>query len=68
LEGTPVLITTGDSDPHVPVSRVEETVQIMKEKGAVITKKIYKARAHTILPEEIYLARKILTKVAAASN
>ena len=62
FEGTPVLITTGDPDPHVPVSRVEETVKIMEEKEAVVTKKIYKGRPHTILEEEINLARQILAK------
>ncbi|WP_205504209.1 alpha/beta hydrolase [Rufibacter psychrotolerans] len=60
--GTPVLITTGDPDPHVPVSRVEETVAIMEEQGAVVTKKIYKGRPHTILQEEIELAQRILKK------
>jgi phospholipase/carboxylesterase len=62
FEGTPVLITTGDPDPHVPVSRVEETVKIMEEKEAVVTKKIYKGRPHTILEEELNLARQILAK------
>ena len=58
--GTPVLITTGDPDPHVPVSRVNETIQILEEKGAVVTSKIYPRRPHTILPEEIELAKTIL--------
>ncbi|RNI27049.1 alpha/beta hydrolase [Rufibacter latericius] len=57
---TPVLITTGDPDPHVPVSRVEETVSVMEAAGAVVTKKIYKGRPHTILPEEIALAQEML--------
>ncbi|MFC6996676.1 alpha/beta hydrolase [Rufibacter roseus] len=61
--GTPVLITTGDPDPHVPVSRVEETQAIMEELGAVVTKKIYKGRPHTILQEEIELAKEILERV-----
>jgi phospholipase/carboxylesterase len=60
FDGTPVLITTGDPDPHVPVSRVEETVAILEEKGAQVTKRIFKGRPHTILPEEIALAKKIL--------
>ena len=64
FEGTPVLITTGDPDPHVPVSRVEETVKIMEEHGAVVKKKIYKSRPHTILPEEINLASEILAKAS----
>ncbi|HSI91027.1 MAG TPA: dienelactone hydrolase family protein, partial [Adhaeribacter sp.] len=58
--GTPVLITTGDPDPHVPVSRINETVAILAEKGAVVTKKIYPGRQHTILAEELELASKIL--------
>ena len=60
FDGTPVLITTGDPDPHVPVSRVDETVKIMEEKGAVVTKKVYPGRPHTIVQEELELAKKIL--------
>ena len=58
--GTPVLITTGDPDPHVPVSRVDETVKILTERGANVTKRIFPGRPHTILQEEIVLAKKIL--------
>jgi phospholipase/carboxylesterase len=60
FEGTPVLITTGDPDPHVPVSRVDETVKILEEKGAVVTRKVYPGRPHTIVQEELELAKKIL--------
>jgi len=62
FKNTPVLITTGDPDPHVPVSRVNETEKVMEELGAAVTKKIYKGRPHTILAEEINLARQIFTK------
>jgi phospholipase/carboxylesterase len=64
--GTPVLITTGDPDPHVPVSRVEETVAIMEKMGAKVTQKIYKGRPHTILQEEITLAQEILSTPTAS--
>lgn len=60
FNGTPVLITTGDPDPHVPVSRVDETVKIMEEQGAFVTRKIYKGRPHTILQEELNLANQML--------
>lgn len=63
--GTPVLITTGDPDPHVPVSRVEETVAILEKMGAKVTQKIYKGRLHTILQEEITLAQEILSAPTA---
>ena len=62
--GTPVFISSGDPDPHVPVSRVEETVKMMAEKEAIVTKKIYKGRPHTILPEEINLANEILVNAS----
>lgn len=59
--GTPALITTGDPDPHVPVSRVEETVAVMEKLGAKVTKKVYPGRPHTILQEELDLASRILS-------
>jgi phospholipase/carboxylesterase len=62
FHGTPVLITTGDADPHVPVSRVDETVRIMTEMGAQVTRQIYKDRPHTILPEELELANEIFSR------
>lgn len=58
--GTPVLITTGDPDPHVPVSRIEETVEVMDKLGAIVTKKIYPGRSHTILQEELDLASQLI--------
>lgn len=62
FESTPVFISTGDPDSHVPVSRVEETVKIMENRGAIVTKKIFANRPHTILQEEINFAKHILGK------
>lgn len=62
FHGTPVLITTGDADPHVPVSRVEESAGIMTNLGAQVTQKIYKGRPHTILPQELELANQIFSQ------
>ncbi|WP_299987430.1 dienelactone hydrolase family protein [uncultured Pontibacter sp.] len=60
FEGTPVFISTGDPDPHVSVSRVDETVKQMEGMGASVTRKVYPGRPHTILQEELELAKKIL--------
>jgi phospholipase/carboxylesterase len=57
---TPVLITTGDPDPHVPVSRVKESAAIIEKLGAQVTTQIYKGRPHTITTEEIALANKLI--------
>lgn len=59
---TPVLITTGDPDPHVPVSRVEMTKGIMEKMDAAVTLKIYPGRPHTIGKSEIELARQLVFK------
>ncbi|MHB8207426.1 alpha/beta hydrolase [Mucilaginibacter sp.] len=57
---TPILITTGDPDPHVPLSRVEESVSILKNLGAEVTLKVFKGRPHTILSEEIELTNQLV--------
>lgn len=53
---TPVLITTGDPDPHVPVSRVEESIEVLTNLNADVKSEIYAGRPHTITRREIDLA------------
>lgn len=60
FKDTPILITTGDPDPHVPLSRVEESVEILDALNASVTLKVYKGRQHTIQTEEIELAQKLV--------
>ncbi len=60
FKGTPVLVTTGNPDPHVPVSRVDETETILSELGAEVTKQIYPGRQHTISQAEINLGKRLL--------
>jgi phospholipase/carboxylesterase len=58
--GTPVLITTGDPDMHVPLSRVKESVDVLKDLNANVTLKVYKGRPHTISFEELSLANEYI--------
>lgn len=51
--GTPILISSGDPDPHVPVSRVRETETILTAMGAKVNVKIYPGRQHTISSMEV---------------
>ena len=60
FNNTPVLITTGDPDPHVPVSRVEESVGIMRSMNAKVELKVYRGRVHTIQMEELDLANELV--------
>jgi len=59
---TPVLITTGDPDPHVPVSRVEETVAQLTKMNADVLYKVYKGRPHTVTQQELELAEQHVLK------
>ncbi len=56
LHQTPVLIGSGDPDPHVPVQRVLESAAVLEKMNASVTKKIYPGMGHTIIAEEIKLA------------
>jgi phospholipase/carboxylesterase len=60
FQSTPLLITTGDPDPHVPLSRVEESVNVFKTLNADVHLKVYPGRMHTILMEEIELANQLI--------
>ncbi len=62
FNGTPILITTGDRDPHVPLSRVEESVEVLKKLGAEVTLKVYPGKPHSIWQEEIELAQSVVFK------
>lgn len=57
---TPILITTGDPDPHVPVSRVNESAEILKKMNAEVRVEIFKGRPHTIEFKELELANQLL--------
>ncbi len=53
FKNTPVFIGTSDPDPHVPVIRVKETEELMKNLHANMLVKIYKNMGHTISQQEI---------------
>ena len=62
LHGTPVFIGCSDVDPHIPLQRVHETTVLLKAMGADVTEKIYPQMGHTIMDDEIELARSVIDK------
>jgi predicted esterase len=64
LDGTPVLLGSGDRDPNIPKRRVDETAQVLERLGAVVTKRIYEGLAHAMNQEEIAKAREMLEGIA----
>lgn len=57
---TPVFITTGNPDPHVPLTRVQESVDILEKLNAEVSLRVYNGRPHTIQSQEIDLANKLV--------
>lgn len=60
LEGTPYFVGCSDVDPHIPVERVDESVSVLENLGAKVTRKIYPGMGHTVNQDEINHIKQIL--------
>ncbi|MGV3763478.1 alpha/beta hydrolase [Parapedobacter sp.] len=60
FEGTPILITSGDNDPHVPLHRIEESATVLRDLGAAVITEIYPGKPHSISPDETLLANETI--------
>jgi phospholipase/carboxylesterase len=60
LNGTPVLLSSGDPDAHVPWQRVEQAALTLTQMGATVQVIRNVNRPHTILPTEIRAAKELL--------
>jgi phospholipase/carboxylesterase len=60
FKGTPIFIGTSNPDPHIPVERFYATANILKDKNAAVTDKVYDNMGHTINQDEIDNANKFV--------
>ena len=60
LEETPVYLSAGDTDPHIPWRRVEATRAVLERMRGRVTMRRWPGRPHTILPEEIEESRELI--------
>jgi phospholipase/carboxylesterase len=60
LAGTPAFFGSGDPDPHVPFERVQQSAAVFSAMGATVTVRRYPGRPHTITPEELEFARRLV--------
>lgn len=58
--GTPIFIGTSDPDPHVPVTRVQASEAILRERHAQVTLKVYPNMGHTISRDELEQANTLI--------
>ena len=66
LEGMPAFFGSGDPDPHVPWSRVQESADVLAAMGAKVTVRRYPGRPHRVSPEELEFGRRLLQDAFAA--
>ncbi len=60
LLGTPVLLSSGDPDPHIPWQHVQQSADLLTAIGAHVTTRRYPGRPHTVLQQEIEDGRALL--------
>ena len=53
FENTKIYLGTSDPDSHVPLERVRQTAEILKNKNALLEFRVHKDAGHAILPEEL---------------
>lgn len=63
LEGTPAFLGCSDVDPHIPVERVHETDEVLRNLGASVSTQIYPGMGHTINRDELAQAQSILDQL-----
>ncbi len=62
LAGTPVFLGCSDTDPYIPVERVEVTASVFESLGGAVTTEFYPDRPHGIYEEELtQLAELVVT-------
>jgi predicted esterase len=64
LDGMSAFLGCSDRDAHVPASRVLETADVLRGKGAHVTSRLYEGMGHVVNDDEIAEARRILDLVA----
>ena len=60
FDGTRIYLGTSDPDAHVPVERVQQTAEILKNKNAEVELRINKNGGHYILKEELGVANNFI--------
>src|SRR5450432_277444 len=57
FRGTPVFLGTSDVDSFVPLARVQESAFIFRQRGALVTERVYPGMEHLVNDDEIAFAR-----------
>ncbi|WP_420455275.1 alpha/beta hydrolase [Rubrivirga sp.] len=64
LDGVPIFLGCSDVDPHIPLTRVERTAEVLHRLGAEVDARVYPGMGHTVNRDEIDVVRVMLGGVA----
>ncbi|WP_034383532.1 VOC family protein [Deinococcus sp. YIM 77859] len=65
LSGMPVFMGVAPDDPHIPLSRFEESAAQLRSRGAQVDARVYPGLGHGIHGDELDAVRQLLQGVAA---
>jgi predicted esterase len=66
LHGTPVVLASSRFDAWIPLDRVQETAEVLRERGADVTVAVYDDREHLVNDDAVARTRALLTAVRPA--
>ncbi|MEM6428693.1 MAG: dienelactone hydrolase family protein [Deinococcota bacterium] len=64
MAGMTVFLGCSDVDPHIPLTRVQESTALFKQAGATVTERIYPGMPHTINEDELNWVRERLADIS----
>ena len=65
VDGMPFFVGVSDDDPHIPMSRAEETVEVFERLNADVRFDRYEGRGHGIFEEEIEYLKELVAALVA---
>jgi predicted esterase len=68
LEGTPVLLGCGDSDPHIPHVRLLESAAVLGERGGEVDLRVYPGLGHNINRDELGAVRTLVETLLGSTD
>ncbi len=62
LNGTPIILTCSEEDPHIPLFRVKASAALLHEASAEVQLYSYPGDTHTITEHELQLAAELINR------
>jgi phospholipase/carboxylesterase len=63
LDGTPVFLGCSDIDPHIPLERLKQTTQVLRDLDGDVTERVYPGMGHTVNQDEIDFVRGMMASL-----